>query len=87
MPIVAGLDPNLQSKVHEMGAEDLEDALRTASRCERARAVLQLTTVGYPHSQSSEQVAMVRPKSTDDKLLHVSCVSAAIRASPMPTDY
>lgn len=67
---VAGLDPNLQSKVHEMGAEDLEDALRIASRCERARAALQLTTVGSPHSQSSEQVAMVRPKSTDDKLLH-----------------
>ena len=66
---VAGLDPHLQSKVHEMGAEDLEEALRIASRCERARAALQLTTVGTPHTQSSEQVAMVRPEPTDDKLL------------------
>ena len=31
---VAGLDPNLQSKIHEMGAEDLEEALLIASRCE-----------------------------------------------------
>ena len=67
---VAGLDPNLQSKIHEMGAEDLEEALCIASRCERARAALQLTTVGSPHTQSSEQVAMVRPKPTDDKLLY-----------------
>lgn len=67
---VAGLDPNLQSKIHEMGAEDLGEAVRIASRCERARAALQLTTVGSPHTQSSEQVAMVRPRPPDDKLLH-----------------
>lgn len=67
---VAGLDPNLQSKIHEMGAEDLEDAVRIASHCERARAALQLTPVMSPHTQPSEQVAMVRPKPPDDKLLH-----------------
>lgn len=61
---VAGLDPILQSKIHEMGAEDLEDAVRIASRCERARTALQLTAT----VQSSEHVAMIRPKSTDDKL-------------------
>lgn len=44
---VTGLNPTLQSKIHEMGAEDLEEALRTASRCERAQAVLLLTTDSY----------------------------------------
>lgn len=67
---VAGLDPALQSKIHEMGAENLEDALRIASRCERARAALQMTTLGFPHTQPTEQVAMIRPKPSDDKLLH-----------------
>lgn len=66
---VAGLDPNLQAKIHEMGAEDLEEALRIASRCERARAALQLTTAGSPHTQPSEQVAMIRPKPNDDRLI------------------
>lgn len=66
---VAGLDPLLQSKIHEMGAEDLGDAVRIASRCERARAALQLTAAGSIHAQPSEQVAMVRPKPTDEKLL------------------
>lgn len=64
---VAGLDPILQSKIHEMGAEDLEEAVHIASCCERARAALQLTTAGSPHTQPSEQVAMIRPKPTDDK--------------------
>lgn len=66
---VAGLDPVLQSKIHEMGAENLEDAVRIASRCERARAALQLTTAASPCTQPSEQVAMIRPKPSDDKLL------------------
>lgn len=66
---VAGLDPTLQSKIHEMGAEDLDGALRIASRCERARAALQLTAAGSSHIPSSEQVAMIRPQPTDAKLL------------------
>lgn len=47
---VAGLDPALQSKIYEMGAENLEEAVRLASRCERARAELQLTSAGSPAS-------------------------------------
>ncbi|XP_019210058.2 uncharacterized protein LOC109199182 [Oreochromis niloticus] len=66
---VAGLDPTLQSKIHEMGAEDLDGALRIASRCERARAALQLTAAGSSPIPSSEQVAMIRPQPTDAKLL------------------
>ncbi|KAL3976326.1 ubiquitin carboxyl-terminal hydrolase 36/42 [Sarotherodon galilaeus] len=66
---VAGLDPTLQSKIHEMGAEDLAGALRIANRCERARAALQLTAAGSSHIPSSEQVAMIRPQPTDAKLL------------------
>lgn len=31
---VAGLDPTLQSKIHEMGAENLKQAVRIASHCE-----------------------------------------------------
>ena len=66
---VAGLDPALQSKIHEMGADNLDDALLIASRCERARAALQLTTAGSPYTLPSEQVAMVRPNPVNDKLL------------------
>ncbi|KAI3366484.1 hypothetical protein L3Q82_000621 [Scortum barcoo] len=52
---VAGLDPALQSKMHKMGTEDLDEAVRIASRCERACAVLQLTSAGYPYTLPSEQ--------------------------------
>lgn len=66
---VAGLDPTLQSKIHEMGAENLEDAVRIASRCERARAALQMTAAGSPHIPPPDQVAMIRPQPADDRLL------------------
>ncbi|KAK2920502.1 hypothetical protein Q8A73_002706 [Channa argus] len=66
---VAGLDNTLQSKIHEMGAENLDDALRIASRCERARAALHLTSTRSSHSPPSEQVAMIRPKPSEEKLL------------------
>ena len=71
---VAGLDRALQSKIHEMGAENLEDAVRFASRCERACAALNLTTAGSPYTLPSEQVAMVRPNPVNEKLLQaVEC--------------
>lgn len=37
---LAGLDPALQTKCHEMGATDLEEAMAIAARCERARQAL-----------------------------------------------
>lgn len=67
---VAGLDPTLQSKVHEMGAENLGEAVLIASRCERARLALQLPTRESSHIQPADQVAMVHPKPLDSKLLH-----------------
>lgn len=67
---VAGLDPTLQAKIHEYGAEDIEDALLIASRCERARVALQLNSTEHTHKVTSvDQVAMVRPKPSEDKLL------------------
>lgn len=65
---VAGLDPTLQSKVHEMGAENLGEAVLTASRCERAHTALQLPTRESSYTQPADQVAMVRPKPLDSKL-------------------
>ncbi|KAK7926034.1 hypothetical protein WMY93_008344 [Mugilogobius chulae] len=67
---VAGLDPALQAKIHEQGAEDIEGALRIASRCERARVALQLNSTEHMHKAASvEQVAMVRPRPSEDQLL------------------
>lgn len=66
---VAGLDPNLQSKIHEMGAENLDNAVLIAGCCERARAALNLTTAGSPYTVPSEQAAMVRPDPANDKFL------------------
>ncbi|KAK2899729.1 hypothetical protein Q8A73_012858 [Channa argus] len=56
-------------KIHEMGAENLDDALRIASRCERAGAALHLASTGSSHPPPSEQVAMTRPKPLEEKLL------------------
>uniref|UniRef100_A0AAV2IXX9 Gag protein n=1 Tax=Knipowitschia caucasica TaxID=637954 RepID=A0AAV2IXX9_KNICA len=67
---VAGLDPSLQAKIHEQGAEDIEEALRVASRCERARVALQLNSTDHAcRVTSADQVAMVRPRPSEDKLL------------------
>lgn len=66
---VVGLDPNLQSKIHEMGAGNLDDAALIAGCCERARAALHLTSAGSPYTVPSEQAAMVRPDPVNDRLL------------------
>lgn len=36
--------------------------------CESARAALQLTTAGSPHTHPLEQVGVIYPKPADDKL-------------------
>ena len=63
---VAGLDLYLQSKIHEMGASSMDEAVVVASRCERARTALQFDSSCLP---SPDRVAMVRSKSSDDKLV------------------
>lgn len=50
------LEPTLQSKDHEMAAENLGEALHP-------------TIAISPHTLSSELVAMICPKPTDGKLL------------------
>ncbi|XP_019746209.1 uncharacterized protein LOC109528270 [Hippocampus comes] len=65
---VAGLDPALQVKIHEMGATDLAEALVVAGRCERARAALNLQA-SYPPMQTKDQVSMTCPDAASDKLL------------------
>lgn len=63
---VAGLDLTLQVKIHENGSE----ALLVASRCERARAALQLHAENPSVAPAPDQVAMVHSNDTDEKFLH-----------------
>lgn len=66
---MAGLDQELQTKIHEMGAKSMDEALKVASRCERARAALQLSSTSPPPPKTTDKVAMIRSQSTEDRLL------------------
>lgn len=50
----AGLDPALQAKIHENGAEDIGDALLVTSCFERTRAALQLHAAYPPVAQTPD---------------------------------
>ncbi|XP_051902239.1 uncharacterized protein LOC127587812 [Hippocampus zosterae] len=65
---VAGLDPALQAKIHEMGAGDLDEALVVAGRCERARAALNLHA-SYPPMRTMGQVSVTCSDTASIKLL------------------
>ncbi|KAL7848207.1 hypothetical protein AOLI_G00229250 [Acnodon oligacanthus] len=52
---VAGLDPTLQSKIHEMGASSMEEAVIISSHCERARTALQFNSACSPLPLTPDQ--------------------------------
>lgn len=50
------VDQVLQQKIHEMVAEELEDAVGIASLCVSANTVQQMTSAGSPHTHIPVQV-------------------------------
>lgn len=89
---VAGLDPTLQSKIHEMGAGNLEEALTIASRCERAREALTLNTTrstpqaSTPQSAGDSQVAMVGARDNSDPQLLNAIETLTLKVDNLQSD-